>query len=135
MSTAIMCKHLWRRGERNRVVARRAASPEMSLIERESELRMSLRHVQTGRWCIVRQQNVIITLRDKGLPTEQAEAVLHWLEETQRGFEAHYKQVLSEGFAEIEWGYEALGVLSPGRRPAPFESLVESAPEEASDVK
>src|SRR5262249_13258233 len=70
-------------------------------VECESELRMALRHVKTGRSCIMRQQNVIVTLRDKGLPTDQAEVVLQWLEEAQRGFEEHYKRVLSDGFQAI----------------------------------
>jgi hypothetical protein len=70
-------------------------------VERESELRMALRHVKTGRGCIVRQQNIIATLRDKGLPIQQAEAVLVWLEEVQRGFEDHYKQALSDGFVAV----------------------------------
>ena len=71
-------------------------------VERESELRMALRHVKTGQACITRQQTVIATLRNKSLPTEQAQAVLDWLEEAQRGFEDHYKQALSDGFVAIQ---------------------------------
>jgi len=71
-------------------------------VARESELRMALRHVKTGLGCIVRQQNVIATLRDKGLPTKQAEIVLEWLEEAQRGFEDHYKKMLSGGFVGVQ---------------------------------
>lgn len=66
-------------------------------VEPESELRSALRHVETGRRCITRQLDVIAALGGKGLPTEQAEAVLQWLEETQRGFEDHYRKVLSDG--------------------------------------
>jgi hypothetical protein len=72
------------------------------IVGRESELRMALRHVKTGQGCIVRQHHVIGTLRDKGLPTEQAEIVLEWLEEAQRGFEDHYKKVLSGKFVAIQ---------------------------------
>jgi len=71
-------------------------------VECESELRMALRHVRTGRSCILRQANVVAVLRDKSLPTEQAESVLRWLEETQRGFEDHYRKLLSDGFAAID---------------------------------
>jgi predicted transposase YdaD len=73
-------------------------------VARESEVRMALRHVQTGRRCIMRQLDVIATLRGKGLPTEQAEAVLQWLGEMQREFEQHYRDVLSDGFPQIERG-------------------------------
>jgi hypothetical protein len=68
----------------------------------ESELRMALRHVQQGRECIKRQLKVIATLRERGVPTDQAEAVLLWLEEWQREFETHYNKVLSDGFRRIE---------------------------------
>jgi hypothetical protein len=71
------------------------------MAERESELRMALRHVKTGQGCIVRQQNVVATLRRKGLPTEQAEAVLVWLEDTQREFEQHYRQALSDAIGAL----------------------------------
>lgn len=67
------------------------------MVKRESELRMALRHVQTGRRCIMRQVGVIATLRRKGLATTEAETVLHWLEEMQSGFEDHYRTALSEG--------------------------------------
>jgi hypothetical protein len=68
----------------------------------ESEVLMALRHVQSGRRCIERQFGVIAALRSKDLATEQAEAVLEWLEETQRTFEDHYKKVLSDGLAAID---------------------------------
>jgi hypothetical protein len=55
--------------------------------EPESELRMALRHVNTEQRCVLRQVDVIATLRGKDLPTEQAQSVPHSLEETQRGFE------------------------------------------------
>jgi hypothetical protein len=42
---------------------------------------MALRDVRQGRDCIQRQLKVIATLRDRGLPTDQAEAILRWLEE------------------------------------------------------
>jgi hypothetical protein len=71
-------------------------------VEGESELRMALRHVRTGRRCIMRQLHVVATLRSKGLPTAEAETVLHWLEETQQTFEDHYQKVFSDGFAVIE---------------------------------
>jgi hypothetical protein len=76
--------------------------------EPDSELRMALRHVNTGRRCILRQADVIATLRGKDLPIEEAESVLHWLEETQRGFEDHYRKLLSDGFALIELANKAL---------------------------
>jgi hypothetical protein len=72
------------------------------LVEQESELRTALRHVRTGRNCLAQQQNVIATLRHKRPTDRTGEAVLGWLEETQRGFEDHYKKVLSDGFASIE---------------------------------
>lgn len=68
-------------------------------VEGESELRMALRHAKTGQDCIARQLKLIAVLRGKGLPTEEAETVLHWLEEVQRGFEDHYEKLLSAGFA------------------------------------
>jgi hypothetical protein len=68
----------------------------------ESELRMALRHVHQGRDCIKRQLKVIATLRDRRLPTDQAKAVLLWLEDWQREFEAHYNSVLSNGFRRLE---------------------------------
>jgi hypothetical protein len=77
-------------------------------VEGESELRMALRHVQTGRRCITRQLNVVATLRSKGLPTAEAETVLQWLEETQQTFEGHYQKVLSDGFADTDAGSTAL---------------------------
>jgi hypothetical protein len=49
-------------------------------VEHESKLHMALGHARTGRDCIVRQHGVIASLRDKNLPTEQAEIVLRWLE-------------------------------------------------------
>jgi hypothetical protein len=71
-------------------------------IDGESVLRMALRHVQEGRRCIQRQHGVISTLRDRGLPTGQAEDVLHALEETQRQFEDDYNDLLSGGLRRIE---------------------------------
>ena len=68
----------------------------------ETELRMALRHVQKGRECIRRQTRVLASLRDKGLPTDQAERVLVWLEETQRQFEEHYHNLLDGGSRLIE---------------------------------
>jgi hypothetical protein len=103
------------------------------MTERDSQLRMALRHVQTGRGCIMRQQNVIASLRGKRLPTEEAEAVLHWLEETQRGFEEHYKKILSEGLAGIEEGYKAIGILPRERVAGELEGrgFIENASDEA----
>ena len=68
----------------------------------ETELRMALRHVQKGRECIGRQMRVLTGLRDKDLPTDEAERVLLWLEETQRQFEAHYRNLLDAGSRRIE---------------------------------
>jgi hypothetical protein len=68
----------------------------------ESELRMALRHVRQGQDCIERQHKVIANLRDRGLPTDQAEGVLCWLEEWQRQFEEHYNRVLSDAQVELE---------------------------------
>ncbi|HZZ62328.1 MAG TPA: hypothetical protein VFE63_14345 [Roseiarcus sp.] len=65
----------------------------------ETELRMALRHVRGGRACIERQVRVLATLRKRGLPTEQADRVLLWLEEAQRQFEEHYRN-LARGVAE-----------------------------------
>jgi hypothetical protein len=92
---------LWQWAKGIRVTESTWPSPKMT-VEHESELRVALRHVQTGRRCILRQFGVIATLQSKGLPTEQAKNVLKWLEETQREFEDHYQKVLSEGFAAIE---------------------------------
>jgi hypothetical protein len=83
----------------------RPQQPSLEMaVEGESELRMALRHVKTGRRCIMRQFNLIAVLRGKGLPTEEAETVLHWLEEVQRGFEDHYEKLLSEGLARNRMG-------------------------------
>ena len=67
--------------------------PEMTM-GGESELRMALRHVRQGRRCIVRQVAVIASLRDRGLPTHQAEEVLLWVEDLQRQFESHCNDLL-----------------------------------------
>jgi hypothetical protein len=47
-------------------------------------------------------------LRDPGLPTGQAEDVLHWLEELQRRFEDDYNNLLSDGLRQIELMKEKL---------------------------
>jgi hypothetical protein len=61
----------------------------------ETELRMARRHVREGEACIARQVRVIAKLREKGLPTGQAEGVLRWLKETQRLFEEHTRNLMS----------------------------------------
>jgi hypothetical protein len=63
---------------------------------------MALRDVRQGRDCIQRQLKVIATLRDRGLPTDQAEAILRWLEERQRQFEDHYNRALYDGLRRLE---------------------------------
>jgi hypothetical protein len=60
----------------------------------ETQLRMALRHVQKGQECIGRQLRVLAALKGKGLPADQAERVLLWLEETQLQFEEHYRILL-----------------------------------------
>jgi hypothetical protein len=69
---------------------------------RETEQRMALRHVQKGRECIGPQMRVLAALKDKGLPTVQAERVLRWLEETQRQLEEHYHNLPDGGSRLIE---------------------------------
>ena len=82
----------------------------MKVVERTSVLRMALRHVHSGRDCIVRQRDVIAILSPKKLPTDEVETVLHWLQETQRKFEEHYQKALSKGLHEADVGYRTLGV-------------------------
>ena len=71
-------------------------------VERESELRMALRHGQPGPGRILRQANVIAVLRNKSLLTDHAKAVANWLGEAQGGFEDHYRTLSPDGFAAID---------------------------------
>jgi hypothetical protein len=64
--------------------------------DRESVLRIALRHVRGGRECLKRQHEAIERLHAQGLPTDQAEKVLDWLKETQIAFENGYKRLLAE---------------------------------------
>ena len=75
--------------------------------ERESELRMALRHVKSGQNCILRQYSVIEALLSEDLPTEDANVVLRWLQEKQREFEDRYKKALADGFKTIELSIKA----------------------------
>ncbi len=63
---------------------------------------MALRHVRQGQECIARQLRVLATLREKGLPTDQAEDVLRWLEQTPRRFEEHFRILASRGAERVE---------------------------------
>jgi hypothetical protein len=75
--------------------------------ERESDLRIALRHVQRGRECLKRQYEIIARLHAQGLPTVQAETVLDWLKETQLLFENDYKRLLDESQERLRRaGYE-----------------------------
>ena len=73
---------------------------------------MALRHARQGRQCIERQLNIIATLRARGLPTDEAERVLLWLEEVQRSFENHYNRVLLDGRERIAQHKTALAAKS-----------------------
>lgn len=95
-------------------------------VERESEVRMALRHVDTDRRCIMRQLDVIATLRGRGLPTEQAETVLQWLEETQSEFEQHYRRLLSDGFAQIKRANKTSLPFSTKQRLALAKNMIRS---------
>jgi hypothetical protein len=70
--------------------------------ERETPLRMALRHVRGGRECIKRQYDVIERLRSHGLTTGQAEAVLQWLKDTQVEFENDYERMLRGGEEKLQ---------------------------------
>ena len=48
------------------------------------------------------------TLSAKKLPTEEAETVLHWLQEMQRKFEERYHKLLTRGLRGVDLGYTAL---------------------------
>ena len=80
--------------------------------EGEKKLRTALRHVQRGRKCIERQLDVIAGLRARGLPTEEAERVLTWLEAVQRAFENHYNHALLDG-QERASQHEPLAAIPP----------------------
>jgi hypothetical protein len=71
----------------------------------ETPLRMALRHLRGGGECIKRQYDVIERLRSRGLPTDQAEAVLQWLNDMQVEFEDDYKRILrdsEENFGKLD---------------------------------
>jgi hypothetical protein len=57
---------------------------------------MALRHVRGSRERIKRQYDVIERLRCHGLPTDQAEAVLQWLNDMQVRFENDYERILRD---------------------------------------
>jgi hypothetical protein len=65
----------------------------------------------------MRQHKVIANLEGRRLPTDQAEAVLRWLEEQQRQFESHYDEVLSDGKRRIELFIERGGSFEGRRSP------------------
>ena len=72
--------------------------------------------MQQGRKCIERQLNVIASLRGRGLPTDEAERVLIWLEEVPRSFEKHFNQGLLDGQERLA-KYEALAAMPPPGSP------------------
>ena len=74
----------------------------MLYLNGESELRIAMRHVQQGRDCVRRQLDLIAKLRERGLPTGQAEEIFIWLDETQRAFEVDYLSVKRKVLARLE---------------------------------
>ncbi|TGD94057.1 hypothetical protein [Methylobacterium nonmethylotrophicum] len=55
----------------------------------ETALRMVHRHVEVGARLIAKQRALIARLRQRDLPTEQAEALLILFEDVQRQHEEH----------------------------------------------
>lgn len=62
----------------------------------ETELEMTRRHVREGAAHIAGQHALIARLRDRGLPTAEAEAVLATFEDIQRQHEDHLARALSK---------------------------------------
>jgi hypothetical protein len=63
---------------------------------RETELEMVTRHVAEGARHIVKQRALIARLREAGLPTQEAEALLVAFEDSQRQHEDHLARIMSE---------------------------------------
>ena len=59
----------------------------------ETEVEIANQHVRQGREYIARQLEIILRLRAKGLPTEEAERLLDRFEELQRSHEAHLERL------------------------------------------
>lgn len=63
----------------------------------ETELMMVRRHIRDGAGHIAKQRALIARLRQKGLPTEEAEALLVTFEDMQRQHEDHLARVEASG--------------------------------------
>jgi len=74
----------------------------MRYLNGESEIRMARRHFRHGEACIRRQLALITNLRERGLPTDNAEAVLFWMDEVQRQFETDYEHIKRKILADLE---------------------------------
>ena len=59
------------------------------MAEDESELAMVQRHVRQGAEIVTRQRELLARLQANGHQTEEAEALLHSFEDTQREHEEH----------------------------------------------
>lgn len=62
----------------------------------ETLLEMAKRHVAQGEKHIARQELLIGRLRDHNLPTEDADALLVWFEESQAEHTAHLQMIKDE---------------------------------------
>jgi len=65
----------------------------------ESELEMVKRHVHGGAGHVVNQRALIARLKERGLPSGEAEALLATFEDLQRQHEAHLARVEAEASA------------------------------------
>ncbi len=70
----------------------------VSMREDETEM-MVRRHIRDGASHIAKQRALIVRLRQKGLPAEEAEALLVTFEDMQRQHEDHLARVEASGKA------------------------------------